>query len=212
MSNKKKFLEKLTDNGYYIALIGCALAIGLCAWLYYGDLQKDPADPSVPVDGTQDGLDIPAIATDPTLPSKPSDPLTMKTGYPVEGTTVREHALDRLVYDPTTRDWRVHDGIDIAADSGTPVTAAADGVVYTTYTDEIMGTTVVISHAGGYMTTYSSLDAKLEVAPGDQVTLGQTIGYVGRSALMETALGHHVHFCVSLGDESVDPAEFFALG
>ena len=47
---------------------------------------------------------------------------------------------------------------------------------------------------------------------GDTVTLGQTIGYVGCSAMMETALGDHLHFAVSLNDDSLDPQDFFALG
>jgi murein DD-endopeptidase MepM/ murein hydrolase activator NlpD len=120
--------------------------------------------------------------------------------------------MDCLSYNETTRDWRTHNGIDIAAEAGTPVCAAADGVVYTTYTDEVMGTTVVVRHGGGYVTTYSSMDGKLEVSAGDTVTLGQTLGYVGSSAVLETAVGDHVHFGVTLNDTPVDPADFLKLG
>ena len=74
-----------------------------------------------------------------------------------------------------------------------------------------MGTTVVIRHDGGYVTMYSSLDAEVTVSAGDEVKLGQTIGYVGSSALLESAIGDHVHFCVTLNDKSMDPAEFFAM-
>ena len=119
--------------------------------------------------------------------------------------------MDCLTYNPTTRDWRVHNGVDIAAEAGTPVCAAAAGVVYTTYEDDGLGTTVVIRHEGGYVTMYSSLDADLAVSAGDDVELGQQIGYVGNSALLETAMGDHVHFCVTLNDQSMDPMEFFSL-
>ena len=101
--------------------------------------------------------------------------------------------------------------MDIAAEAGTAVCAAADGVVYTTYEDKAMGTTVVIRHEGGYVTMYSSLDADVTVSAGDEVKLGQTIGYVGSSALLESAIGDHVHFCVTLDDASMDPAVFFAM-
>ena len=59
---------------------------------------------------------------------------------------------------------------------------------------------------------YSSLDTKVDVKIGDTVKLGQTLGYVGNSAMLETAVGDHLHFCVTQNDKSVDPAEFLKLG
>jgi murein DD-endopeptidase MepM/ murein hydrolase activator NlpD len=111
----------------------------------------------------------------------------------------------------TTRDWRTHNGIDIAAEAGTAVCAAADGTVYTTYQDATMGTTVVIRHAGGYVTVYSSLSPELSVKTGDTVTMGQVIGTVGNTAMVECAIGDHLHFTVTQDDEPINPADFFAL-
>ena len=139
-------------------------------------------------------------------------PGALKTGLPVSGDTIGEYAMDCLSYNETTRDWRVHNGVDLAAEEGSPVSAAADGTVYTTYEDDTLGYTVVIRHDGGYTTRYSSLREDLCVSPGDEVTLGQTIGYAGDSALVETVMGSHVHFSVSCQDQPMDPAEFFALG
>lgn len=215
MSNKNNIWRKLAGKGYYIALIVCAVAIGISGYLYYRNLNQNAQLSDAVSDQAQTDANIPAIATKPsedvavdaTVSAKP-----IKTGMPVEGETVMTYSMDSLSYDPTTRDWRVHNGIDIAAQTGAEVKAAADGVVYTTYQDEAMGTTVVIRHDGGYVTTYSSLDSELTVATGDTVTLGQTIGYVGCSAMMETALGSHVHFCVTLEDVTIDPADFFSLG
>ena len=75
-----------------------------------------------------------------------------------------------------------------------------------------MGMTVVIRHDGGYTTRYSSLAEELKVSAGDSVKLGQAIGCVGSTALVETAIGPHVHFSVTYRDTSMDPAEFFAVG
>ena len=102
--------------------------------------------------------------------------------------------------------------MDIAAEAGTQVRAAADGTVYTTFEDDTMGYTVVVRHEGGYTTVYSSLDADLPVSAGDAVKMGDAIGTVSSSALVESAIGDHVHFSVTCNDESVDPAEFLALG
>ncbi len=119
--------------------------------------------------------------------------------------------MESLSYNETTRDWRVHNGIDIAAEAGTTVCAAADGTVYTTYEDDTMGYTVVIHHEGGYTTVYSSLAEDLKVKAGDTVTLGQAIGVVANTALLESALGDHVHFSVTLNEEPMHPADFLNL-
>ena len=211
MSNKKMDWRKFfAGKGYYIALALCAVAIGVSSFVYYRNAKtKDPA--------LDAGTDVEAVATQPTDSDSATEPTQQspaptKTGMPLSGQTVADYAMDCLGYNETTRDWRTHNGIDIAAESGTAVCAAADGVVYTTYTDEVMGTTVVVRHGGGYVTTYSSLDGKLEVSAGDTVTLGQTLGYVGSSAVVETATGDHVHFGVTLNDTPLDPAEFLKLG
>jgi murein DD-endopeptidase MepM/ murein hydrolase activator NlpD len=101
--------------------------------------------------------------------------------------------------------------MDYAAAVGTEVWAAAEGTVYTIYTDDTLGTTVVIRHDNGYMTTYASLAENVTVGVGDQVQLGQVIGYVGATALLETALGDHLHFSVSCDGVSIDPEDFFRL-
>ena len=74
-----------------------------------------------------------------------------------------------------------------------------------------MGNTVVIRHQDGYTTSYASLAEGVSVKPGDTVTLGQTIGCVGSTAMLETALGDHVHFCVTHNDEIMDPMEFLSM-
>ena len=119
--------------------------------------------------------------------------------------------MEALSYNQTTRDWRTHDGVDIAAEAGTEVMAAADGEVYTTYQDDALGCTVIIRHAGGYTTRYSSLGEDVRVKAGDVVKLGDVIGTVGETALVESVLGPHVHFSVSYRDLPMDPAEFLSL-
>ena len=120
--------------------------------------------------------------------------------------------MEALSYNQTTRDWRVHNGVDIAAEEGTPVCAAADGVVEAAYEDDLMGYTVVIRHDGGYVTQYSSLAKELSVKSGEAVHMGQVIGCASGSALVETTLGSHIHFGVTFRDAPMDPAEFLALG
>ena len=214
----RKNTGKFAGKGYYIALILCAAAIGISGYMYYQNTNsKDPQtnDPAVNVGVIDPTEDIAAIATqpngeNPTQPTETQAPI--KTGYPVTGETIYHYSMDALSYNETTRDWRTHNGIDIAAEAGTQVCAAADGTVCDTYEDDTMGTTVVIRHNNGYATTYSSLNSELSVKIGDAVTLGQVIGTVGNTTLLENALGDHLHFSVSCNDVMLDPAQFFALG
>ena len=207
MNKFKKILQGLAGKGYYIALVLCAVAIGVTGYLYYRNMDGVPSDEpdamvNAPADPTAEA-GAPA-ENGPTTSQKTK----LKTGLPVSGETVVGYAMDCLGYNATTRDWRVHDGVDIAAEAGAPVCAAADGEVYTVYEDETMGTTVVLRHEGGYVTTYSSLAEEIKVSAGDKVTMGQTIGSVGASAALETAIGDHVHFSVRCNDEPMDPMEF----
>jgi len=228
MSNNQNNRRGVLGKGYYIALILCAAAIGLSGYLYYRNTgtPEDTAqeqDVNIIASGEDITQDVQALATQPTQKGSATAPSTqatapstapkkLKTASPVSGETVMGYSMDALSYNQTTRDWRVHNGVDIAAAEGTEVMAAADGEVYTVYEDDIMGTTVVIRHTGGYTTKYSSLSEEPAVAPGDSVTLGQVIGTVGTTALVESAMGAHVHFSVTHQDVLMDPAEFLSLG
>ena len=225
MSNKKT--GGINGKGYYIALALCALAIGISGYLYYANAKPNQQQPqgtgpdataAVTVPPEENDIPVVAIRPDETTPSGTEATLPpatvtrqpMQTASPVEGQTVAVYAMESLGYNATTRDWRVHNGVDIAADEGAKVCAAADGTVYTIYEDETMGTTVVIRHEQGYVTRYSSLAKEVSVAPGDTVKLGQQIGIVGNTALLENAIGSHVHFSVSKNDVPVNPAEFLS--
>ena len=170
--------------------------------------------------GTMGTEDVPVIATQPqttapaateTVPPT-TEKRTLKTMSPVEGAPIFGYSMEALSYNQTTRDWRVHNGIDLAADEGAPVMAAADGEVYSVYEDDTLGHTVVIRHNDGYTSCYSSLSDQITVKPGDKVTMGHTIGYAADSAIVESTLGSHVHFSVTHYDEPMDPEEFLSLG
>ncbi len=224
MSNNNQAGRGMFGRGYYIALILCAAAIGISGYLYYRNaneaqpvLQQSEAQETVAAAVVEDlpvGSALPPKGNVTEPPVKPTEApkRALKTVAPVSGETVADYAMDCLSYNETTRDWRVHNGMDIAAPEGTEVLAAADGEVYTVYEDDIMGWTAVIRHQDGYVTTYASLAQDLNVRVGDDVEAGQVIGTVGATALIETAMGPHVHFSVTHDGEAMDPADFLAIG
>ena len=213
-------------KGYYIALILCAAAIGITSYVYYRNanrVEEVSIQESVGEDilvGTMESEDVPALATQPQTQSTP--PATQgttpaptakkpfKTTSPVSGEEISAYSMEALSYNETTRDWRVHNGVDYGAEAGTPVLAAADGTVTAVKEDDLMGCTLVLRHSGGYETTYSGLAQMPELAVGETVELGEQIGEVGTSALAETALGPHVHFSVTYQDMPMNPEDFLS--
>jgi len=228
MSENKHTGNGRYGKGYYIALILCAAAIGITGYVYYQNTNQTEQvlleeSEYIPVGTMDEESDVPVLATqakpEETQPESSEQPTVqvpakrpLKTQSPVCGAAIYGYSMEALSYNSTTRDWRVHNGVDIAAEAGTPVCAAAEGTVFDVYEDDTLGYTVEIRHEGGYTTRYSSLRKDLAVSAGDTVTMGQTIGYADSTALVESTLGAHVHFSVTCLNQPMDPAEFLALG
>lgn len=103
--------------------------------------------------------------------------------------------------------WRwgsFHSGLDIAADPGTAIRAARDGVVVSAGWDGAYGQSIVISHGGGLTTRYAHC-SRMHVAPGQRVSAGETIAAVGATG---RATGPHVHFEVMVNGSHVNPAHY----
>jgi murein DD-endopeptidase MepM/ murein hydrolase activator NlpD len=95
-----------------------------------------------------------------------------------------------------------HQGLDIAAPSGTTVTAAAGGTVIMAQWYGGYGNYILIDHGGGYSTGYGHLSA-IYVSTGQNVQRGQAIGAVGSTG---QSTGPHLHFEVRIAGKPVDPA------
>lgn len=119
----------------------------------------------------------------------PGAPITSPFGYrihPIYGTS------------------RLHTGIDYGADEGTPIRAAADGVVVSAGWYGGYGNATIIDHGGGIATLYGHQSA-MSVSAGQKVTQGQTIGRVGCTG---DCTGPHVHFEVRVNGDPVNPAGY----
>lgn len=127
---------------------------------------------------------------------------------PLTGETLTAFSAAELLYSETLCDWRTHEGIDIAAAPGTQVLAACSGTVLSVADDDLMGTTVIIDHGGGFETVYANLQSVPTVAPEQYVSAGQVIGSVGETAIAEAAVAPHLHFAVTRDGKPFDPADF----
>ena len=112
--------------------------------------------------------------------------------WPVNGPVVSGYGM---------RWGRLHEGIDIAASTGTPIWAAAAGtVIYAGWLGGY-GNLVVVDHGNGLATAYAHASAIL-VAVGQQVAQGETVSLVGSTG---NSSGPHLHFEVRVNGVAVDP-------
>lgn len=104
---------------------------------------------------------------------------------------------------PILRFARFHGGIDFGAGWGSPIVAAADGVIVGTGWNGGYGRQVQVAHGGGIVTTYSHMSG-FAASPGTPVRQGQVVGYVGSTGL---STGPHLHFEVRVNGRAVDPTQ-----
>ena len=102
---------------------------------------------------------------------------------------------------PITHVYKLHTGVDISVPSGTPIHAAADGVVVCAQWYGAYGYAVVIDHGGGVQTLYGH-NSKLCVKPGETVKRGQVIAHSGATGY---ATGPHCHFEKRVNGMPVNP-------
>jgi murein DD-endopeptidase MepM/ murein hydrolase activator NlpD len=124
--------------------------------------------------------------------------------WPVEGRIASSFGERQ---DPFNGEGAFHSGLDIDAPYGTPVRAAADGDVTGAQMGSGYGRTVVLSHGHSVLTLYGHLSA-VAVVPGQHVTRGQVIGYVGQSG---RATGPHLHYEVRVHDVAVNPYKYLRV-
>ncbi|NTZ43844.1 M23 family metallopeptidase [Altererythrobacter sp. SALINAS58] len=107
---------------------------------------------------------------------------------------------------PILGTWSQHHGIDLAAASGTPVTATAAGTISRAEWAGNYGLLVEIDH-GGYMETRYAHLSVLGAVKGRRVKKGDVIGFVGSTG---RSTGPHLHYEVRIANTPVDPTPFLS--
>jgi len=224
-NGKSKRIDKFfAGKGFYIVLALCVAVIGISsvsliktannAQIPDLDTGISLENPTAPVTQTETpvsekvDIDDSNGAVVSTWKSEGSYEAPEAWVWPVRGEIERDYSVEALAYDVTMRDWRTHDGVDVVAEQGEVVRAAAAGTVESIENDDLYGTTVVIDHGDGLKSSYSNLADTPTVSVGDSVNAGDVIGSVGSTALCEIGQGSHVHIAMSKDGESVNPADY----
>lgn len=104
---------------------------------------------------------------------------------------------------PISGKWKKHEGVDFAAPAGTPIHAAADGVIETAGRSGGYGNLVVLKHWSGYTTSYAHMSRfAAGLRKGAKVKQGDVIGYVGATGW---ATAPHLHYELRHNKNPLDP-------
>jgi len=202
MQNNNQNGKKSKD--FDILLACCVLVIGVSGYVFLSGaarekkqveqtglvaeaqpVQEEPADPTMAQTNEQE---------------KETSTATRKTVMPVSGQVLQDYAMEQLAYNETTRDWRTHDGVDLAADSGTDIYAFADGQVFATGESSSLGQYIILCHEGDYTTLYAH--CRCITKTGGRVKMGEKIAEVGQTGM---ATGPHLHFQLQQGERYLNP-------
>lgn len=232
-----KLSDFISGKGFYLVVLVCVAAIALSGWYLVQGVRGGLGDTlDQPVSGSAAIADKPSAQPTPRPAAKPSDPPAAASArletapsaapsvqpaptptpapaplvftWPVKGEIVAGFSVEALAYNETMGDWRTHNGLDIAADRGAQVLAAAAGTVSALYQDDLMGTVVEVDHGQGLVSQYANLAATPTVKVGDAVSTGTIIGSVGGTAALESGLASHIHYALLKEGCPVDPADY----
>ncbi len=128
-----------------------------------------------------------------------------KAVMPVDGEISRDYSETELSYSNTLEQWELHKGIDIKAKEGTPVKAAMDGEVSQITKNGENGITITLKHPGNVVTVYGNLSMDTMVEVGQKVNCGDIISGVGKTSIVESADGSHLHFEALKDEKNIDP-------
>lgn len=175
---------------------GQAAVLGAVAVLAMAAAPVDPAPASSEAFAVPEAPPVTAVAA-------PAGPVTRLITFaePVRGYEVNSaFGMRRLPGSHARR----HEGVDIAAPTGTGVLVAAEGrILRTGYDAGGYGRFIEVRHPNGMSTLYGHL-SRIDVASGDDVTPGQRIGLVGSTG---RSTGPHLHFEVRRGDRQINPVK-----
>lgn len=105
---------------------------------------------------------------------------------------------------PITGKVTMHNGVDIAAPSGSKIVCASDGVVARSEYNGGSGNFVLIDHGNGYTTSYSHMQ-NLMLTVGQHINAGQQVGVVGATGM---TTGPHLHFELKLNGNAINPMDY----
>lgn len=231
VNDKRGLKAFLRGRGFYLVVMLCVAAVGALGYYTLMDAMKPDGSLVIGEESGSSSRNVSSAVKEKEVSQAPSrqetssaqektedviNPGSTKTvvySAPVAGPVIKVFSLEELLKSATMGDFRPHTGVDIAAKLGTPVAAAAAGVVEDASMDrdDLLGMVIEIKHSDGRRTIYANLDKNITVKPGDTVQKGEIIGTVGKTAQCELLDPPHLHFEVIVDGGQVDPLTIMTI-
>ena len=227
----------MAGKGFYAALAICLMGAAAAAWVTVDKTVNsvDEKENNIPIEEYSEdvykknsSVFVPKTVStneEVTVNAKAEEPVTFEQqaeetfrlfskevefDFPVKGEIIKGYSNGELVKYDSIGEWRTHDGVDIAAEAGSEIKAAADGKIAKITADPLWGTTVEVEHEDGFVSIYCGLCENPPVSVGDKVSKGGVIGSLGETNLAEISEGNHLHFAIKQNGKFLDPAEKLA--
>lgn len=199
-----RILSKNRDAlGYYAILTIVLLALGTAAYGYRnGAFRRQQEVQTQPT--LEPAVQVHSVPLAPT--AKPKEEKYM---WPLEGEIITAYSGEELLWSDTLGMWQTHLAIDIGAEAGEAVLAAADGTVTEAYYDALYGYVIEIDHGDGCILRYGSMNSLQMIQAGDKVAKGEVIGAAGNCSA-EADIGVHLHLEFYHDGSAVDFQSFLA--
>ena len=213
------------SNGFYLIIALCLLSLGAASYFAFSGISKNenpentlPKTEYIAPDNTYTEKEnendkiteeiTPAGETEKEVPyEEPKEETKISFQKPLDGEIILKHSETELQFSKTFSDMRIHTGIDICSPYGTAVTAIESGVVVEVGYDINYGNFVEIE-TGDFLCRYTSLESGIKIKSGDEVSKGDTVGYLSDSCISEICDEPHLHFEMKKDGEYVNPAEY----
>ena len=128
---------------------------------------------------------------------------------PVSGEIIKEFSNDIQIYNKTTKDWRIHRGLDIKCDNNSQIVSVCNGIVNNIYKDINYGYGVEIKK-DNLCIRYFMLSKDIILKKGDNVYKGQSIGFVSNNDTIEMSDFPHLHIEILENNEYIDPRKYLS--
>ena len=125
--------------------------------------------------------------------SSNNEDLPKKYIFPTNGEIILNYTQNELIYNHTTKDWRVHNGIDFEITENGLVKSMNDGKVLSIFKSDLYGNTIEIQYKNDIIIKYCNIEQCDEIKVGTIINQGMLIGYVKTNPPIESNQILHLH-------------------